>query len=128
MRRLLCLFVLAPVGCCSPCSTGWRFEVLKPPTLNGAALVNQGATPLGVAGLASGAVLHEVAAIGPAPPAIAGRPLLAAPTPSCTLDDVCRRLEALEQRSLPGPRRELLPAPTPARPMPRGEATPASLD
>lgn len=104
MRRVLLGMVLL-VGsgcCCQPsASTGWRFEVLKPPTLNGAALVQSGPSPLAVAGLGTGAVVHEVAAVGPA---------CQAPVPSVTLEGLCRRLDAIERR-LAAPIPEKLPMP-----------------
>ena len=85
-----------------------------------------GAPSLSLAGMGTGAVVHEVAAFSP--PAAIPRPAAAMPSfgglsnqaaPSCTLDDVCRRLEALErQRGTPP---GILPAP---RPLPRGEPTP----
>ena len=121
MRRILAVALsstLCLAGCSSSnCSTGWRFEVLKPPTVSGTSLVASGPAPLGVAGLGMGAVTHEVAAVArlePPPdvvPSFSRRSV--APLASCTLEDACRRLDALERlfREQMQSSRERLPMP-----------------
>ena len=129
MRRIASLIACVPLclaGCTSPCgsTTGWLFQVGKPATVGAPMLVSQTSGPVGLAGVGTGGILHEVAAIGPtAPSQIVSRPPLAA-TSTCTLDDVCRRLALIEARvNQPPLRREQLPMPAPAKPMPRGDAT-----
>lgn len=63
MRRplLFLLLSLSPAGgCCSPgLRTGWRFEVLRPPTVATESIVQSGPAPLGVVGLAGGGLRAE---------------------------------------------------------------------
>lgn len=108
-------------GCCSPTTTGWRFEVGKPGTINTAAAVQQTSGVMAISPIAA------------FPAEQPGRGVLAAPlqadcqtaggftaaryyqaparlaSPSivdnCTLDEACRRIDQLE-RSLSAQARE----------------------
>lgn len=109
MRRLWWLFLLLLAGCGSlrdhAAHTGWRFEVLKPPTISSEALVNSSGQTLGILGSCSGGVRPEVAGIAPVAPPL---PLLAAePSPieweslRFAIGAILRRLDSLERATAP---------------------------
>lgn len=114
MQRLAGLFVLAlsalAGGCGSPCATtGWRFEVGRPATMQAPAIVHQSSGPVGIAPVATAAGRTGLSySLDPEPVSSRG-PTLAALSSSCTLDDICRMLERIERRL----------AVPPSAPMPR---------
>lgn len=115
-------------GCALPATNhtvGWHFEMGTPATMTSPVVVEQTSGPLAVGGVASGATAPAITqpraaytfASAPEcqPPAPAVTAALA-PRGSCTLDDLCTRLERIESK--------LNSRPTAAEmaPMPRGPA------
>ncbi len=105
-------------------STGWRFEVLCPPLVASPGVVSESGNALGVSSIGSVPIagparpLAAAALPGPCdvpPMSPAAGPVLAARDP-CNLDELCRRMAAVEQR-MNAPQQ--LP-----KPMPMGPATP----
>jgi hypothetical protein len=95
-------------GCATP---GLRFEILQPPVLMGTsnAVVQStsGSMTAQSTGMIAGPLAQHQIYVEPssnpvllgAPRVVSGRPPLAMPSaPDCNLEDVCRRLEALEKR------------------------------
>jgi len=104
MRRILLVGLLLGVAGCidRPVTPGWRVEVLKPPTLRGETLINEGPALLDLVrrerGFTGPDVQALLAALGsfptPGPAFVPRTPVALAPP--CTLEEVCRRLDALE--------------------------------
>jgi len=108
-RGIMFALVVAPLmlaGCqSSPCSTGWSFQVGKPATVQAQTVMNPTTTTFAGQGVAAGPLASDLALIAKeaatlAAPALLPMPRLAARAPlvsesSCTLDDVCRKLDAL---------------------------------
>lgn len=131
MRRFLfvpALLALTPCGCLmsSGSTCGWRFEVLKPPTIDQHAIVASGAAPIGLVGAATTAIMenHELIApalLAPGSAAIRPRQPLLPPGPGpeeadCTLADACRRIAFLEAKLRDAERKQQN-----FRPMPPGK-------
>jgi hypothetical protein len=133
---LLAALVGVAPGCYTPAvTTGWRFEVMKPPTMSASAAVTQtggiyAVSPLGTAAgesaagqvsTNSAAGLHYGAAPcqqpnGPPPPP----PALSAAT-ACNLAEVCRQLEEIQVRMQRMERQQLAaPRPEVIRALPQG--------
>ena len=119
MVKMKCcsLLIAALLGSCSGCglfqpqvSTGYRFEIIRPPAISANALVTQTSGMTGVAGVGtaagesaspqfatgSAAAMHYScgsAAVGAGAGAGVGSAAL-----SCTLQNVCDSLEALQAR------------------------------
>jgi hypothetical protein len=125
----VCLSVLAGIatGCALPLpgsstTTGWSFTVTKPATVTTSAVVSHGEGAYAIAPVASvptGAVFGPARplAVTPADPCVTQGPGASRPTlafsetdPSCTLEEVCRRLARLEAAQK-----------LPARPMPQAQ-------
>lgn len=122
MKKILFLLSLvvatAGAGCCHApvATTGWQFSVGRPPTVAAHALVNQSSPAYAMDGVGTMAVTGPRRAValpfafadsscGPAPGG-SGAGALAATSPSAgtdcnTLNDVCRRIDLLEQRLKP---------------------------
>src|SRR5262245_43360916 len=89
---------------------GWRFELLRPPTIRTSASFDEFRSETGVRRARLGAFGDP--AILPPGPGIVGAalaPPLAVPaaiypaTPACTMEDVCRKLDAILMRMGPLP-------------------------
>ncbi len=125
MRVLLTAFLVAPVCGCGVLnpykSCGFRVEFIDPPTLSAPMVVNQSGNTLGVAGVGTGPAVGLVrpaagiAAPSPCDPPMGpvGPRMTTANGADCTLDDCCRRLEALEAKVSARP---TLPKPMPVGP------------
>ena len=123
------LSAVAAGGCCSSGSTtGWTFQIHRPPTLASAALVSPTSTLYGLGGQAllpaGGAVLAPTrfAAAAECTQTTSGRPLalqaaagpaaaMGDPCLNTSLEDLCRRLDRIERRlpSSPGPMPRMMP-------------------
>ena len=126
MRCILPFLLALPLAGCacpgSPTSTGWHwgFDIGRPSTALSPILVTQGGPSAGpIAALSLGAVAgapaRSVMALaaddcGPQPPVAARGSVFAARAPGCTLDDVCQKLDALNNRLSA---KEPLPMPKP---------------
>jgi hypothetical protein len=126
MRRFfafLVVFMLSGCGMFCPFkSTGWEWRVYNPPTVSAPAIVAQGTAPVGVAAITAYPASPGAAPVmasrlpgpcDPCPPSTSSGPTLAAGNP-CVLEDVCRRLDAME-RNLNA--QKPLPKPMPVGPM-----------
>lgn len=119
-------------GCCSPTSTGWTFQVHRPPTVNGVSIVQPQGTTYGGFPLGAGPLMSEVGPFGPVAPSGG---LYAAPSPyvrerrepTCpTLQDMNLRLDALQrsiERMVP---QKVEPLPCPKRCRHETAASPVS--
>jgi hypothetical protein len=125
---------LVPAGCALPgasTTTGWQFTVGKPSTVQSSALVQQLQGGVGVASVAAlplggsagapitratmpMAMLGDCGPSSPTPPSGSAFAALNTGNP-CTLDDLCRRLDRLDQKLTTA-----LTAKEPL-PMPRGQ-------
>lgn|SRR5262245_1059526 len=113
MLMRLCVLVAAVgvCGCALPGSpAGWRFELLRPPTIRTSASFDEFRSETGVRPArlrASG----EPAILPPGPGIVGAAlaPPLAVPAtiypamPTCTMEDVCRKLDAILMRMGPLP-------------------------
>ena len=106
MRRVLLLALaalpLASVGCMGHY---WRCEMGKTGTISVPAAIQQGSGSLSLASLATTSAGPMVPArLAAADPCIESAPMprktptLAASSPDCTLDEICKRLERIESR------------------------------
>lgn len=105
MRSYLFVALVALAsGCCQPCaSTGWRFEVGRPGTVTSPALVQQTSGTLTVGGIGAGpGVIASQSASALTGFASGVAPPTAALSSSCTLDDVCRKLDRIQTLLLSG--------------------------
>ena len=132
MKRIVMLvpLLLTPAGCSSlfpvpEATTGWSFQVGTPAVVHTAAIVQQTGGIVSAVPLAGG----PIGALSATPARLAAEPCLSssplAPRASlapaeCDINDVCRRLDAVERR-LSQPRAEELPPP---RKLPAGPSTP----
>ena len=101
LSALLCLPLVALVGCSNPCRVGWETRVYKPAVVESNAIVNQSVGSNSIAPLAA----YPAQPVGrpggslaylPEPEAPAPRPTLAART-SCTMDDLCEGMQRIER-------------------------------
>lgn len=109
VRIMCCSALLAALsaGCTLPgatCSTGWRYEIMKPATVTAPAspVVVQGGTgPLSLGPISSTAAVAArgalLAAEAPCAPPAAPHALLAA-QPDCTMQRLCDTLDRIERR------------------------------
>ncbi len=84
---------------------GWRFEVLKPPTIASEALVQSSGQTLGILGAGSGGLRGEIAALTPPPalPQAAGSEVSAYEFESLrfAISMILRRLDNVERATAP---------------------------
>jgi len=109
MWRLI--FVVAPLlaGCGAlrdhAAHVGWRFEVLKPPTISTEALVNSSGQTLGILGAGSAGLRSEVSGLAPvAPPlpsAVEVGPPIEWESLRASIAMILRRLDTVERATLP---------------------------
>lgn len=104
---IILLFAALSAAGCSTCGTktGWRFEVLRPPTVASESLVQSGPAPLGVVGLCNGGMRSDLALASSLFGATAG------PAPAVALEQnaelvwtirtILQRLDSLERQSAP---------------------------
>jgi hypothetical protein len=128
MRSLCVAFAATMAAGCMTFSpqktTGWRFEVICPPTISAPAILNHSGDTLSLAGMggvpvSGGAVARAGAEYCPpcnaASMAGPSGPRMAT-APECTVEDCCRRLDRIEAA--------LSARPTLPRPMPVGPTKP----
>lgn len=109
MYRAVVLLALLAAGCGGlrdhAAHAGWRFEVLKPPTIATEALVNSSGQTLGILGAGSAGLRSEVSGLAPVAPPLSAAVELAPPIEwdslRAAIAMILRRLDTLERSTAP---------------------------